>query len=240
MFRKEMKFKISASLLFCALLTLTSCGNDKKSSTPTQTSSSQQEQQVEDDRGAYQVSFTSLNSSVAGDITGTLNIHIEGDQFVVDQYMENSHPGVRHLQQIYLGTSCPTEAQDGNGDGIIDAVEERSASQDTLIPLDGNLNSQLEGINFGPISNSVGTFFYKKTAILSKLLADLRDIDSLETDGMGKLPFGENLKLEGKVIIIHGVGPEVVLPETVKRLDETLSLQESLPIACGQILRVRF
>lgn len=187
--------------------------------------------------GRYIAKFKSLNSSVAGITTGEAKIQVIGDQITVAVDVKDSPANTVHTQMIYAANECPTEAHDTNSDGFIDPVEASKVLGKVLIPLDSDLNTQLDGIQEFPSSNFLGNYSYYKEGILSSLIADLQAPDQDDKDELGKLDTKEELKLEGKVIVIQGVASDTYLPGSVRTF-EGASDRATLSIACGQITRV--
>lgn len=233
---KIKSFPLPSFLIVACLMTLASCGSDSGSSG---TSSSKEEQRAreQDDQGIYRVVLKPLNASVAGETTGTMEIRIEGDDVSVASTIAGAPSGVKHLQNIMLGTSCPAESSDKNADAVIDIKEAMAHTGDILIPLDSKISDQIAGIDYGPIANGAGSYVYRRSASLTDMLADLRSPDPDKFDSIVKLPFGHRLNLAGKVVLIHGVNSGAALAETVSTIRD-LSHSQSLPIACGKIVRV--
>jgi len=241
---------LSSILLASSLLTLVSCGSSSSGggstiaaptsnggSTDSPVVSPTPEQQVESDQGIYRVVLSPLNTSVAGNTTGTIEIKIDGDDVTVQSNVSNAPEGAKHLQHVMLTHTCPTAAQDANQDSIIDFNEMVSASGSVLLPLDSDLSAQLDGADFGPISNASGAYVYKRSASYTDLMTDLQSPDPDPIDPYAKLPMGNRLSLESRVIVVHGVSSSANLPETVGTVDG-ISAEDSLPIACGQLVRV--
>lgn len=225
---------ISIFLIGTCLFTLVSCGSDDDSSS---TSRSRQEEQQQDDQGIYRAVLAPLNTSVAGNTTGTVEIRIEGDDFIVESNVVDAPAGVKHLQNITVSTACPGANADVNNDSFIDVVEATPSTGPILIPLDSDLSEQLDGLDFGPIANGSGSYVYRRSTTLSALLADLRAVDPDPVDPIVKLPDGQELNLAGRVVVVHGVAASANLPATVATISDFTSAQ-TLPIACGKLVRV--
>jgi hypothetical protein len=223
-------------VLGTCLLAAVSCGSDDDdSSSNVQTPPPQQEEQQ--DQGTYTITFQPLNAGVAGNAAaGTGTITISEQTASVNLNMTGVPARINHLQHIFTSGTCPTPAADVNGDGFIDVLEGVPSYGPILIPLDGNLNTQADGSAQTPRADSAGTYSYNRTAVLPALLADLQAVDTDPTDAVGKLPAGENLNLEGRTVIIHGVPDSSNLPETVGSLPN-VDAARTLPIACGTITR---
>lgn len=232
--KKKLKL-ISAILINACLLSLMSCGKDSGSTKNTTLVT--QEEQEQDDQGIYRAVLLPINSDVAGTTTGTVEIRIEGDDFSVESSIAGSPAGVKHFQNIMMSTACPDMSVDKNSDGLIDFKETLSLTGPILIPLDSDLNTQLDGMSYGPIANSAGIYVYRRSTTLSQILSDLGALDPDPTDLVTKLPLGQNLNLSGRVILIHGVRSSEKLPDSVATVGEA-SRELMLPIACGKLVRV--
>lgn len=144
-------------------------------------------------------------------------------------------PGQAYRGVVFSGGTCPTPSADTNADGWIDIVEARVAIGDGLVPLDGDLRSQAGGSGVLPLADDRGIVDFGGQAELDALLADLHGSDPDPGDLLGKLPLEEDLDLEDRTFVILGAPSAVVLPSTVASVPE-LNRQESLPIACGEIV----
>lgn len=228
----------NAFFILSGLMIFTSCGNDKKSSTTNVTTNTtpqvEQEQQV--DQGEYRAILKPLNTSLSGELTGTVEISIERDDFVVQTKVKGVAVGIKYLQNIFTASKCPEASLDVNRDGFIDISESTASTGSILIPLDSDISEQLDGMDYGPISNNNGSFVYRRSSTLSRVMADLRAIDPDPRDLIVKLPVGEEINLSGRVVMIHGVKPSESLPETVGTY-AYLPKEQTLPIACGVLIR---
>ena len=225
---------LSSFLIGTFVFTLVSCGSDDKNSS---TAFEQRQEQQQDDEGIYRAVLKPLNSKVAGEASGTIEIRIKGDDVIVESNVIGTHSGIKHLQNIMTGTGCPEATSDQNQDSFIDFNEAMTSAGKILIPLDSNLSEQLTGIEYGPIANSSGSFSYRRSASLTDLLADLRAPDPDPVDVIEKLPLGDQLNLSGKVIIVHGIRGTSGLDQTVSTMMD-LSPEQSLPVACGKLVRI--
>lgn len=227
----QVKYNSNFYIAAC-LFALISCGSDDDNSR----SNVFQEQQ-QDDQGIYRALLAPLNFSVAGNTTGTLEVSIQGDEILVESNITGAPGGVKHLQNITVSGLCPSAESDSNGDGLIDIVETFPSTGPILIPLDSDVGEQLNGIDFGPISNASGNYIYRRSTSLSRLLADLQAPDPDTLDLFIKLPSGQNINLSKRVVVIHGINSTTRLPDSVRSLGD-LSRNESLPIACGELRRI--
>lgn len=221
-------------------LVLTSCG--KKSSGPSDTTSVApsaspvQQQQDDEDIGSYTAKLAPMNAQIAGNATGEFGLTIDVETVSAQGSMNGVHPEMMHGQIIHPGLACPDEAADTNGDGIIDYVESLAVTGEALIPLDGNLNSQIEGANYSPIANEEGFYVYNKSAAFYNFFEDLMQDDADLEDGYAKISGGRKLKLKGRVLVVYGVHEGTPLPASVQGKDGR-SPQSLLPVACGRMIR---
>lgn len=201
-----------------SLLALASCGGSGggSSSSPGGNDHPRQEMQVTE--GTYKAILRPYNFTVAGWIpNGMADIKIVGNDIEVKSWMDDSS-NVVHMQNIHVGTQCPTAANDSNGDGFVDFNESMTVAKDIFLPLDADLNSQAAGTNIYP----TGNFTYFQKASLADMMSDLKV---------------QHLNLEGRVIIVTGTAANRALPATVSAYNgKTREL--SVPIACGVIERM--
>jgi hypothetical protein len=212
------------------LLTLISCG--KSSSGSGQKMSPPQEQQdMVQSVGEFRALLRPYNIPVSGWIpSGVAEISIQDNEIEVKSLMDDAANTV-HLQNIYLGTSCPTMSADTNSDGFIDAVETTRVLKGVILPLDGDLSSQSEGSMDQPKG---AAYTYLRKANLSDTLEDLWKADENPNDHFIKLKSGLGLGIEGRVIIVHGAAVNRKFPSTVAGFSG-MTVQQSMPIACGVI-----
>ncbi|MFP5384868.1 MAG: hypothetical protein ACLGHN_02230 [Bacteriovoracia bacterium] len=212
----------------CMLTLAVSCGSDDDDSGSGVPQQQQEEQQQE---GQFRVVLSPVNANVAADATGTGSFLIEGDQFGVNLDVTGASRGA-HRQFVHVGTVCPTPDSDTNGDGYIDATEAMSVSGGRIIPLDSDLRAQRAGGRF-PMG---GNYQYQEETSFQTMLQELRLPDTDTEDNLVKLGADENLNLEGKVVMVHGIPSSTTLPPTVQGV-EGGSPQQTLPVLCGVITR---
>jgi hypothetical protein len=233
---KQRKF-FSTILIGTCLLTLASCGNDNDDSSNGSTGSGAREEQQLDDQGVYRAVLSPLNTNVAGNTSGTVEIRVEGDEVIAESNVTGAPAGVKHLQNITFSSACPAENADVNNDSFVDAAEAAVSTGPILIPLDSDLSDQLNGMSYGPIANSAGMYFYRRSSTLSNILGDLRSVDPDITDPVIKLSPEQDLNLANRVVVVHGVASSANLPGTVTSYGD-LPASQTLPIACGKLVRI--
>ena len=224
--------------LLIVLFVLVSCsgGSGEGSKSPLVPQTSQETQTIENPDGHYLAAFEPLNSQV-GTVLGALTLLKTGDKFMADIRLNNGHPGVVFRQNIYIGSSCPTKELDVNDDGFIDIIEARSTIDGILIPLDGDLNTQLAASDYWPVADQYGSYWWGKTASYQNLLEDLWRSDENADDNLVKLNKDQLLSLIGKIVLIQGVAETTQLPETVATMGRFNKFQ-TLPVACAKITHV--
>jgi hypothetical protein len=199
-----------------------SCGKEKEKSKST--ISINDELEVQSLEGHYRAIIRPINNSLSGWIpSGMAQIKILGDTFEVQTWLEDAAPNVHH-QNIHLGTECPI-SNDLNMDGFVDVKEMIPTTKEILIPLDDQLDSVAIGVGIYP---SGRTYQYNQKASLSKLMGELHQTILSPT---------KQLKLAGKIILIHGASPTTSLPNSVATIEGRTG-QETVPIACGVLEKV--
>lgn len=213
---------IVSSIFLLTLALLTSCGKSGGSSGNQDAQSVDHKVVKQVDEGSYRALLRPFNNHLNGFLpSGVAEIEVRGDRITVKTLLDDDGR-VMHMQSIHMGNRCPiTSRDDKNGDTYVDINEMESITGTVLFPLDGNLNSHEEGAGEYPMGRG---FTYIKTASLSKLAGDV------------KSRTGQNLNLEGRVVVIHGVDPRTKIPDTFATRDG-LTVQAAAPIVCGIIKR---
>ncbi len=211
---------LSALSLLSSLVLVSSCGGERNQGVDRKIPAQLVEEQLSE--GRYRALLRPLNNRLSGFIpTGVVDIRIVGDRVEVLTFLDDDAK-VAHRQAIQLGTSCPTTSDDTNADGVIDGPEATRVSGGVLIPLDGDLNSALSEKDVYPVGSG---FTYNEKASLKELEVDTR------------VRTGQNLNLEGRVVLVLGVARETGLPETVAS-SESLPPSATIPVVCGVLKRV--
>ena len=158
---------------------------------------------------------------------GTLTAEVDARGLAVDSPL-----GI-HAQHIHAGSACPTRGDDTNRDRIVDVIEGVPVYGAILVPLDGNLSdlgSQVETFPSATSSNgrsAFGEIDYEATASVMAL-----------EEALAAAGFGDDLALDTRHVVLHGVAASTDLPESVQSLGG-LPSQVTLPVACGEIRRVQ-
>ncbi|HXH29641.1 MAG TPA: hypothetical protein VNJ01_02400 [Bacteriovoracaceae bacterium] len=219
----------------CMLAALGGCGDDNVSSNR---NGPREDQESRDDQGSYRATLTAVNGSVAGNPTGTAAFNVQGDIVTATVNMNGTPVNITHMQHINSLSACPTASNDTNKDGFVDVIEGGASYGPTLVPLDGDLESQSGGMDMFPMADQNGNYAYSRSASLSRILADLLDTDGDLADTIIKLSPGDLVNFAGRTVVIYGV-PEttVTLPASVQTISGA-TRHATLPIACGKIERI--
>ncbi len=185
-------------------------------------------------QGSYKAVFSTLNPQVNGTVPGSLTILRKEEKLYFYLRLFAGKPQTWHPQNIYLGSRCPTAADDTNGDGYIDINEGNKVWGNVLVPLDHEPTTQRGGRNFYPMSDLSGSYFYERIVNFNSFFADLKAADPTPEDNISKLAPTEGLSLIGKVVVVQGVDAATILPETVGTAGRYRNFQ-TLPVVCGVI-----
>jgi hypothetical protein len=210
--------KLYQILTILFFLILTSCSDEIRSRSTIAPSEDTQSEEPESDappqesntNGVFQANLASVNY-LFSPASGGANVKIEYDNLTTEIEIANASTTV-HAQHIHFGQRCPTDADDTNGDGIIDDAEASAVYGGVILELDDNLD-ELGAQNFP----NGGIYTYSNKGLFSQILINL----GLQT-----------LDLESRVVDIHGISESVTLPETAQ------GGKSALPVACGVLLRV--
>jgi hypothetical protein len=162
--------------------------------------------------GIFSAKLFTVNQKIGTNLNGNVTISKYGDNLSVRIKLKNGPKGM-HMQGLYTGDACPYE--DLNGDGYIDIKESEKNIKRMLIPFDGDISGRAIGNEYYPSNN----YAYERSTSYGLMISDLKKKD-------------QNLQLQGRIIVIHGVDESHTLPGTVSTNREH-SCQKSIPIACG-------
>jgi hypothetical protein len=174
-----------------------------------------------------------LNIQTGSNVTGTAAVEIAGDLMRVTVNATGLATGsTLHLQFIGSGTSCPTAANDTNGDGFIDIQEGLPAYGAFLLALDTTLTSRVVSDTSGfPTTSPIA---YLERARLSAVEASMRGAPTSEF--VANIPVNGDFNPAGLAVLVTGIGP-IPTPSTVATLPG-FTVDQSLPVACGTLSSV--
>ncbi len=180
----------------------------------------------------YVARLQPLNQSVTGSAaSGEVSFAISGDRLTLTTDAEGLPPGMTHWQHFHgfadgRDAACPTEAEAGD-DRIVDLIETEPVSGTTMVPFNDDPVAMDVPHGSYPQSTATGAMLYEKTVSLDALRA-----------AFGKAFGGRDLNLDTRVVFLHGVPSATELPRSVASLGP-IPAHVTLPIACGEIRRVR-
>lgn len=180
----------------------------------------------------YVAHLSPLNAQITGSNTqGEARFVIENDTMTVTIDVKNAPPGIEHWQHFHGFTNdsaatCATEADDKNGDGIIDVVETETASGTTMVPFNKLPAEMALGENTYPVADENGSYHYEAKIPMAGL-----------KEAFAKAFPNSDIDLDRRVLYIHGVPDSATLPATVASIAD-IPAHVTLPIACGQIQKV--
>jgi hypothetical protein len=186
-----------------------------------------------DDAQVYIAELHPLNTKVTElETTGEARFSVSGDALTITIKAQKLPPDIEHLQHFHgfkdnRDASCPTEAADKNGDGIIDLIETEPTSGTTMVPFHDDPVSMEIVRDTYPKASSDGSYQYEETV-------SLKDLEAAFTKAFD----GTGLDLDRRVVFVHGVLPATKLPESAASLG-TIPAHVTLPIACGEIKRTQ-
>lgn len=160
-------------LIFIALFHLSSCGKKLEDN-----KEERQNEELESFDGLFKASLAPVPQSSAPAISGEAKVEKFGDDLRVKIWVKNAGSGV-HRQALHLG-SCEAP---GKG----------------LIPLDGDLSSQLSGSTTSPRGSS---YRYSESTSYYLMLSDLHLSDEDPSDAWDKFPERE-LSFNGRAVMIY-------------------------------------
>ncbi|HXH32622.1 MAG TPA: hypothetical protein VNJ01_17625 [Bacteriovoracaceae bacterium] len=183
--------------------------------------------------GTYLATMKTLNVQVNGTLdTASATIKRVENKLYAYTRLFAGKPATTHRQAVYMGTRCPTAADDTNGDTFIDIGEANAVVGKIIMPLDSDISSQDSGSGYYTTSDLSGFYQWERITSFDKWLADLRKEDKKPDDNIVKLPADIDFNFQGHVVMIQGVDNATALPPTVGTERRYLP-QHTLPIACG-------
>lgn len=159
-----------------------------------------------------------------------VQLRVQGDTVVIDVNAQGLPAGMMLLQHFHgfadgSAASCPGSDADTNNDGVIDVVEIESSAGITMVPFhDDPASMEMESEAY-PITDDQGTFHYNQSVSLNALRGAFQEM------------FGDNeLYLDNRVVFIHGVPENTVLPGSVQSIPGAPA-RMTVPLACGELSR---
>ncbi|MGI8660923.1 MAG: hypothetical protein ACR2LH_07820 [Thermoleophilaceae bacterium] len=157
------------------------------------------------------------------DARAEATLSLQGNRLHVEVDASGLEPGKVHPQHIHgfgkgkgkkRNASCPTGAQDDNGDGVVDVPEGLETYGQILIPLDEGGSSATAADGQFPVADETGSYHFEETY---------------------KVKRGQLTPLENRHIVIHGAFPPDKYEPAGDDAPPADEYWASLPVACGQI-----
>ncbi|WP_026820350.1 hypothetical protein [Arthrobacter castelli] len=181
-------------------------------------------EQAEQAETTYSTTLGEVNNSAA---TGLAWVEVDGSQATVtiqtkglaETFKDAAYP---HVQHIHIGAqgTCPTMADDANGDGIISTVEGKPAYGKIGTTLSvGNAAKDASTATDVTVAPSGASYTYKETFKLNEKTQDAL------AGGTG-------------VVVVHGLDPAnqpAAAAETKSNLAPKLPLAATAPALCGSL-----
>jgi hypothetical protein len=187
--------------------------------------------------GHYQAKFTTLNSHINGTIPGSANLFRIKDRLFAYVRLFGGGVNAWHIQNIYIGTKCPTLSDDLNQDGFIDIDEAEKVLGKIIIPLDNNIKTQKAGEKRYPYADLSGNYAYERVTSFSDFLKDLNREDENLLDNVIKISKQSGFDFKNLTVLIQGVEEGKDLPDTVTTKAPHESYQ-TIPITCGTFEKI--
>jgi hypothetical protein len=180
----------------------------------------------------YVAQLQAVNVKASGQpAAGEMQFTLHGDRLTITVHVEGVPPNIEHWQHFHgfsngQQANCPAAAADVNGDRFIDIKETEPASGTTMVPFNADPVSMDIPTHTYPHASASGTYDYEKTVSYAAL-----------QKAFGA-KFGERIDLDRRVVQVHGVPESTTLPASVASLGP-IPARVTLPLACGQIKRVK-
>lgn len=173
-----------------------------------------------DHDGSYQATLGALNES---GVSGTGMVTLAGDQATVTVDASGLLAGSPHAQHFHIGAmgTCPTDADDANGDGFVSVTEgaEEYGAIGTSLTTTGDTSPDSGlAVDRFPTAEG-GSYTYERTFAITE------DVQKAFADGTA-------------VLVVHGVdkdGSGAYDGDIMSDLDPSLPMEATAPAACGPL-----
>lgn len=163
---------------------------------------------------------------------GHASFDIEGDILTIRIEMFNTPANTEHWEHFHgfpdgHQALAATQAQDVNGDGFVDLPETEAVSGTTMVPFDDAPEKMDIPHDRYPVADAKGHFAYEQRVPLAEL-----------KDNFASAFGDDELRLDKRVIYIHGAPKDLALPASVEGMVAGFDQHVTLPIAVGQIVAI--
>lgn len=180
----------------------------------------------------YTADIKPVNADVIGtEVTGTAELIEDADVLKIKITAKGTPPNMMHWSHFHgfiddRKGKVPTMADDTNGDGIIDLPELYAVAGQTMVPFDDAPHDMHIPHDNYPHSDADGNWHYAFEVPIKEL--KLKFQEKFGTD---------DLQLDKRTVLIHGVPESVELPDTVLGTVAGYGPHTTLPIGVGEIVR---
>ena len=182
----------------------------------------------------YTAEIKPLNEEVIGtSVSGKAELIEDSNTLKIKIEATGTPPNMMHWSHFHGfpdGTKgrVPTKEADKNGDGVIDLPELYAVAGQTMVPFDNAPQDiNIPHDNY-PHSDENGNWKYEMEVPIGDLKATFKE------------KFGsEDLQLETRTVLIHGVPKSIKLPDTVVGTVKEYGPHTTLPIGVGEIEKVQ-
>lgn len=179
----------------------------------------------------YVADIKPVNADVIGTaVSGKAEFVEDGDMLKIRIEATGTPPNMMHWSHFHgfpdgrKGRIPTKETDDTNGDGVIDLPELYAVAGQTMVPFDNAPHDMHIPHDNYPHSDANGNWQYEFAVPIGELKAKFKE------------KFGsEDLQLDTRTVLIHGVPETVVLPDTVQGTVKEYGPHTTLPIGVGEI-----
>jgi len=171
-----------------------------------------------------------INEDVIGfSVSGKAELVEDGDTLKIKIEATDTPPNMMHWSHFHGFTDnkkgqVPTKEDDANGDGIIDLPELYAVAGQTMVPFDDAPHDMHIPHDNYPHSDANGNWNYEFEVPIGDLKEKFKE------------KFGtEDLQLNKRTVLIHGVPDTIDLPDTVEGNVKDYGPHTTLPIGVGEI-----
>jgi hypothetical protein len=178
----------------------------------------------------YVAEIQPINESVVGSaVQGKAELIEDDDMLKVKIEATGTPPNMMHWSHFHGFTDnkkgrVPTKDDDTNGDGIIDLPELYAVAGQTMVPFDDAPQDMHIPHDNYPHADEDGNWNYEFEVPITELKKNFKE------------KFGsDDLQLDKRTVLIHGVPESVNLPGTVEGTVKEYGPHTTLPIGVGEI-----
>lgn len=168
------------------------------------------------------------NANEGTEVTGTVNLRVEGELMRIVVTAEGLSPDMKHMQHLQTAetgeTGCPAKDADANNDGYVDVAEVSGSERGIyMIPLHMGPSSLDLNVDTYPRTNVNGELQFQRTISLDSLRTAVRAEYGMQDVDFARFTY-----------IIQGVEQDADIPQTVQSVSGVDSYA-SLPVGCAKL-----